>query len=115
MDTQKLTAGETFDSGNANVPETSFLIGGDAGYLVSVASELDENDGKVQDIARELVKRWNMHGEQQDAILYALGKLGSLSDTLPDTENGEDTDDALARCRHIIDDIQAKLQGIVLE
>jgi hypothetical protein len=52
--------------------------------------------------------------ELADTLIYLEGKLGSLCDTMPDQDwadtDATAVDSDLSRCRHIIDDMQAKLE-----
>jgi hypothetical protein len=51
--------------------------------------------------------------ELANALSYLSGKVGSLTDTMPDEDDKRSDDEVLndlANCRHIIDDIQAKLE-----
>lgn len=52
--------------------------------------------------------------ELADTLSYLEGKLGSLCDTMPDQDwadtDATAVDSDLSRCRHIIDDMQAKLE-----
>ncbi len=51
--------------------------------------------------------------ELANALSYLSGKVGSLADTMPDEDDKRSDDEVLndlATCRHIIDDIQAKLE-----
>ncbi len=51
--------------------------------------------------------------ELANALSYLSGKVGSLVDVMPDEDDKRSDDEVLndlATCRHIIDDIQAKLE-----
>jgi len=72
MDTRKLTASETFSTGNEIVPEISFIIGTDSDFRVSVTAEMDEKDGDILSVAAELVKRWNAYPEAMELLRWVV-------------------------------------------
>jgi len=78
--------------------------------FAKVATMKKSWDWQDTHIAAELAVRWNEYPELKSALDYLSGKLQSLCDTMPDQDPGEPRDSDLSRCRHIIDDMQSKLE-----